>query len=58
MSAPIGADSPVSVRSAALGDAIAACSSRFYQVYYRDPNLTFCSAGFNIGNGVKALWLP
>jgi hypothetical protein len=58
VSAPIGADSPVSVRSAALGDAIAACSSRFYQVYYRDPNLTFCSAGFNIGNGVKALWLP
>jgi hypothetical protein len=57
-SAPIGADPSVSVRSAALGDTIAPCSSRFYQVYYRDPNLVFCSPGFNIGNGVKALWLP
>jgi hypothetical protein len=58
VSAPIGADVAVSARSAALGDAIAPCSSRFYQVYYRDPNLAFCSAGFNIGNGVKAIWLP
>jgi hypothetical protein len=58
VSAPIGADPSVSVRSAALGDTIAACSSRFYQVYYRDPNLGFCAAGFNVGNGVKALLLP
>jgi hypothetical protein len=58
VSAPVGADLAVSARSAQLGDTIAPCSSRFYQVYYRDPNLGFCASGFNVGNGVKALWLP
>jgi hypothetical protein len=56
--APVGSDPSVSARSAALGDTIGACSSRFYQVYYRDPNLGFCPAGFNVGNAVKVLWLP
>jgi hypothetical protein len=58
VSAPVGGDSPVTTRSAALGDTIGPCSTRFYQAYYRDPNLGFCAAGFNVGNGIKVLWLP
>jgi hypothetical protein len=56
--APVGSDSPVSVRPSALGDTIHACQTRFYQVYYRDSNLGFCAGGFNIGSGLKVTWLP
>jgi hypothetical protein len=48
----------VHARSAALGDTISAGSQRFYQVYYRDPNLTFCSFGFNVGNAQGVAWAP
>jgi hypothetical protein len=58
VSAPIAGDPSVSARSAALGDTIAPCGTRYYQVYYRDPNLAFCAAGFNIGSGIRALWMP
>jgi hypothetical protein len=56
--APTGADAAVTVRSAALGDTIHACQTRYYQVYYRDANLSFCAGGFNVGNGLKVTWLP
>jgi hypothetical protein len=56
--APVGTDLAVHARSAALGDTITLGSQRFYQVYYRDPNLTFCSFGFNVGNGQAVTWLP
>ena len=52
-------DPPVSVRSAALGDPIAPGSYRYYQVYYRDPNPTFCSpfgSHFNVSNAVMVAW--
>jgi hypothetical protein len=56
--APTGSDLSVSARSAALGDTITAGSKRYYQVYYRDANLTFCRAGFNVGNALEVAWTP
>jgi len=60
VSMPSGGDLSVSARSAVLGDAISAGSSRYYQVYYRDPNLAFCPApagdAFNASNAVAILW--
>ncbi len=56
--APVGGDLNVHTRSAALGDTITTGSARFYQVYYRDPNLAFCSAGFNVGNAQAVTWIP
>jgi hypothetical protein len=60
VSAPQGGDPSISSRSAALGDPIAPGSTRFYQVYYRDPSLTFCPspAGntWNVGNAVAISW--
>jgi hypothetical protein len=58
VTAPSGSDSAVHVRSAALGDTISAGTYRFYQVYYRDPNLTFCPSGFNVGNARQVAWSP
>jgi hypothetical protein len=55
---PVGTDANVHTRSAALGDTITACQYRFYQMYYRDSNLVFCSAGFNVGNALQVLWVP
>jgi Tol biopolymer transport system component len=45
-----------SARSAALGDPIQAGSTRIYQVYYHDPNLTFCPNGFNVSNAIVVEW--
>jgi hypothetical protein len=45
-----------SSRSAALGDPIQAGSTRIYQVYYHDPNLTFCPNGFNVSNAIVVEW--
>ena len=60
VSAPVGAELSVSARSAALGDVIAPGSTRYYQVYYRDPSGTFCAAPtgntYNISNGVRIDW--
>lgn len=61
-SAPQVGDPKVSVRSAALGDPITAGTNRVYQVYYRDPNLTFCPSpignSWNVSNGLRIGWLP
>ena len=61
-SAPQVGDLKVSVRSAALGDPITVGTNRVYQVYYRDPNLTFCPSpignSWNVSNGLRIGWLP
>lgn len=58
--APRLGDPSISVRSAALGDPIPPGSLRFYQVYYRDPNLSFCAGPtggtFNVSNGMRVVW--
>jgi hypothetical protein len=57
---PQAGDPGISRRSAALGDAIAPGSSRFYQVYYRDPDLAFCPLpsgnSWNVGNALQIPW--
>jgi hypothetical protein len=58
--APTGADPSITVRSAALGDPITPGSTRYYQVYYRDPSPSFCAGPtggtFNATNGVRIVW--
>jgi hypothetical protein len=59
---PGSGDPTISARSAALGDVIAAGSTRYYQVQYRNASLTFCPAPtgdtFNVTNAVWANWGP
>lgn len=58
--APQGADVPVSVQSANLGDAIPSGATRYYQVYYRDPNTGFCANPpgntWNVTNAWSIVW--
>jgi hypothetical protein len=49
-------DPSITTRSAALGDPIAPGSNRYYQTYYRDPNLVFCAPGFNVSNAMQVTW--
>jgi len=60
VSAPIAGEPSIRARSAALGDPISAGTARFYQVYYRDPQLAFCPApagsSWNVTNGVVVNW--
>jgi hypothetical protein len=52
-------DPSISARSAALGDRIRPGSYRYYQVYYRDANPSFCNpppATFNVSNAVMVAW--
>ncbi len=60
--APTGAELSVSARSAALGDTIAATTTRVYQVVYRDPDPSFCpspnGSTFNASNGLRVTWAP
>ena len=60
VSAPATADARVSARSAALGDSIPAGATRWYQVFYRDPNAAFCpnppGNTWNSSNGIAASW--
>jgi hypothetical protein len=59
VTAPCCGDSPVSVRSAMLGDTISVGDTRYYQVYYRDPNPSFCTPNtFNVGNAQQVAWAP
>jgi plastocyanin len=57
---PQGSDPSITARSAALGDPIPSMSMRFYQTYYRDPNLSFCpnppGNSWNVTNGIQILW--
>jgi hypothetical protein len=60
VSAPSGADASISARSSALGDTIAPGSLRYYQVYYRDPALSFCpnppGNSWNVSSGIQIQW--
>jgi hypothetical protein len=57
---PSPGDPPISVRSTQLGDVITSGSVRYYQVYYRDPNASFCpspaGSTFNVSNGMRVVW--
>ena len=58
---PDGAETPVSVRSAALGDPLQPGSTRYYQVSYRDANASFCpppsGSTFDVSNGIAVTWI-
>jgi hypothetical protein len=57
---PHAGDLAIRAKSAALGDVIPAGGVRYYQVYYRDPEPTFCGSPtgstFNASNGVIVTW--
>ena len=36
--------------------AVAPGDVKRYQIWYRDPNTTFCGFGFNLSNGVEVSW--
>jgi hypothetical protein len=59
---PHSSDPAVSARSATLGDVIATGGTRVYQMYYRDPNLSFCPQpngdGWNATQALRIQWLP
>jgi hypothetical protein len=60
VAAPGPGDPSITTRSAALGDPIAPGATRYYQTYYRDPNLAFCPSSqgdsWNVTNGVIVDW--
>ncbi len=60
VSAPAPGSPSISARSAALGDALGANTTRYYQTYYRDPSSTFCPAPsgstWNISSGLAVVW--
>jgi hypothetical protein len=57
---PEPGDLSITTRSAQLGDPIASGSMRYYQTYYRDPDLTFCPppAGnsWNVTSAIAVQW--
>jgi Tol biopolymer transport system component len=56
-SAPGAGEAPIHLRSAQLGDPILPGGTRWYQVYYRDPDAGFCpGATFNVSNGLRVSW--
>ena len=48
------------VRPTALGDVIAPGATRYYQVYYRDPQIAFCPQpngnSWNVSSGLIVVW--
>jgi subtilisin family serine protease len=56
ITAPEVGDLSVKSQSAVLGDTILPGSTRYYEVYYRDANLTFCAPGFNATNAQAINW--
>lgn len=60
ITAPAGGDPSVSTRSAALGDVLSLGTTRYHQVYYRDPfvNLSLCpeTATFNATQALSVVW--
>jgi hypothetical protein len=59
---PLGSDPRVHVRSAALGDPIGPCESRYYMAYYRDPLAAgpcgSTNSTFNSTQSGSLLWYP
>jgi hypothetical protein len=61
ITAPQTGDSPVSTRSAFLGDVISGGTHRYYQVYYRDPVVLggcAATATFNVTQAQDVTWNP
>jgi hypothetical protein len=60
VSAPESGDPSITARSAMLGDPIVHGTTRYYQTYYRDPNLAFCPPpqgnSWNVTNAVSITW--
>jgi len=60
INAPSGADPSITSRSSVLGDPILPGTTRYYQVYYRDRDPSFCAqptgGTFNVTNGVRIVW--
>jgi hypothetical protein len=54
--APTSNDLPVHTQSSNKGDTIPPCTTRVYQVYYRDP-AGGCQT-FNVGNAMRVIWEP
>jgi len=53
------APATVSGQSAALGDPLSPGDARYYQVYFRDPDPSFCPPNtFNVTNAISVQWLP
>jgi hypothetical protein len=57
---PNTGDLSITARSAQLGFPIGPGETRWYQTYYRDPNLAFCpnppGNSWNVTNGVVVPW--
>jgi hypothetical protein len=57
---PPAGSAPISTQSALLGDVILPGSMRSYQVYYRDPDTSFCASPpgntWNVGNAQRVVW--
>jgi hypothetical protein len=57
---PHSGDPSIRQRSMQLGDTIPPGGVRFYQVYYRDPQLSFCPQpmgdSWNVSNAVALVW--
>ena len=62
VTAPAAGDRSVSRRSGELGDGLFAGAARYYQVYYRDPNASFCPSPpgntWNVSNAIAVSWSP
>jgi hypothetical protein len=60
VTAPAPGDPSISAQSAILGDPISLGTQRVYQVYYRDPSLSFCpdppGNTFNVTNAIAVVW--
>ena len=60
VSAPQTGDPAITSQSASLGDPLSPGAVRSYQVYYRDPLLSFCPSppgnSWNISNGIRIQW--
>jgi Tol biopolymer transport system component len=59
---PQPGDPSISARSSASGDPLSLGATRIYQVFYRDPNASFCpnppGSTFNISNAIAIAWAP
>ena len=55
--APQSGDPSISTQSSNLGYPIPPGSIRYYQVYYRDPSISYCNGLFyNISSGMRVVW--
>ena len=60
VSAPEASDLSISAQSAVRGDMLTPGLTRYYQVYYRDSDPSFCPTpqgdAWNVTNGVRVVW--